>query len=718
MQSISLKAVLADANLFAAWAKVKENRGRSGADGVSIGQFEQALLANMATLRDEVFHGLYRPQPLLRIHIPKEGGGTRPLSIPSVRDRVLQTAVTLVLTPRFEAEFEECSFAYRQGRSVDQAVRRVIRLRDAGYRWVVDADIEAFFDEIDHDLLLQEVARLVDDAAILKLIRLWLKSTVVDGDHRFRFRKGVPQGSPISPLLSNLYLDHLDERFLNSETCLVRFADDFLILCKTREHAEAALEMTEEVLEELRLNLNEDKTRLVNFDQGLRFLGVHFVRSLVLKSKRKKRILPQASILKTDNIENAEDFDTEPQNTAALLRWLQGRPGNDAMRDAIVDAGVVAADFLQADEAPKKVEQSTPPRATVVVPEHEIIAEESEETVDHDPRLRTLYLTEHDYALAKSGERLVVQRNDEPIKSIPAIKVDQVMVLGNAAITTPAMQFCLARRIPIYLFSAKGRYHGVIDAFDTDAVLLHRDQFVRSDDETFALEMARGFVTGKLTNARRLLARYSRHRDAPSLTKAVETLKKSNPDTAKTLDQLRGIEGSAARAYFSALVALFDRGWKFKGRVKQPPTDPINAMLSYGYTILFHNVHSLLKARGLNPHVGFLHALRPGHPALASDVMEEFRPLVVDAVVLNLVLNKKLTPEDFTLPETVGEACLLGPKAKTVFIKALESKLNTVITHPRTGLKLDYRRCMEHQINHLAAVIRGREAEYSAMVLR
>ncbi len=718
MHQPTLNNVLSDPNLFSAWAKVKDNHGCAGQDGISIPDFEKKLLVNIATLRDEVRHGFYKPLPLLRIEIPKNSGGTRPLSIPSVRDRLLQTAVALSITPLFEAEFEECSFAYRAGRSVKQAVQRVEQLRDAGYQWVVDADIESFFDEIDHTLLMEKLRHLLVDKDILKLIHQWLKSEVVKGNTRFRLSKGVPQGSPISPLLSNLYLDQLDEAFLHNEMVLVRFADDFLVLCKHQEKAQAALVLSNKILDDLRLSLNEEKTRLVDFNTGFRFLGVQFVRSLAIKSKvvhKPVRSLHPPS----SNPPPQEEIDTEPD----LLRYFQGHPGNDTMRSAFAEADLSGNQFVPASTPSPSNDNASLASNEVVssnLPSPVVDDEEEPMTTSsgHDPRLRTLYLTEHDYELAKSAERLVVQRGDEVIKTIPSIKVDQVMIFGNAQITTQAMHYCLTERIPIYLLSAKGRYYGVIDAFDTDPVLMHRDQFTRADDDAFALKIATGFVQGKLHNSRLLLKRQARSRDSDALQKALQAMDAIHPESAATLEQLRGYEGAAARAYFSAITALLDEQWNFTGRVKQPATDPVNAMLSYGYTILFSNVQTLLRARGMNPHVGFLHAIRPGHPALASDLMEEFRALIVDTVVLKLVLNQRLSPEDFQMPRAPGEACWLSPRARTIFITALEAKFNSPLKHPHSGLRLDYRRCIEHQIQNLAGVVRGHQAEYQPMVLR
>lgn len=346
--------------------------------------------------------------------------------------------------------------------------------------------------------------------------------------------------------------------------------------------------------------------------------------------------------------------------------------------------------------------------------------DEEDLPADHEPLLRTLYLLQHGQVLGKESERLIVRQEQKIVREIPAIKVDQIMVFGNAQITTQAMQFCLQERIPIYLLSGQGHYYGVIDSFSTEPVLLQREQFLRADDPAFCLKLATALVHGKVANSKLMLQRLARRHNAVVLTSAAAALTNAltNLDGATSLDELRGFEGNAAKVYYQALSASLDSSWGFSQRVRQPPTDGINAMLSYGYTLLFYNIYSLLRSRGLNPQVGFLHALRQGHPALASDMVEEFRALVVDAVVWKLALNQHVTPDDFDYPKTAGEGCFLKPHARQVFIKVLEEKLNSAITHPGTGIQLDYRRCMEYQVQHLTQVIRGTETDYQAMVPR
>ncbi|POZ50612.1 reverse transcriptase domain-containing protein [Methylovulum psychrotolerans] len=192
MQAVTLADALTDFVLRQAWAKVYENQGCAGVDGQSLADFSQALPAQLDTLRDEVLYGTYRPRPLLRVAIDKPAGGKRPLSIPAVRDRVLQTAVALVTEPLFEAEFEDCSFAYRKGRSVEQAVARIQLRQRQGYQWVVDADIHGFFDNIDHSILMAEVGQLIKDVGLLALIQCWLQAVVVADGQQFELDKGIP----------------------------------------------------------------------------------------------------------------------------------------------------------------------------------------------------------------------------------------------------------------------------------------------------------------------------------------------------------------------------------------------------------------------------------------------------------------------------------------------------------------------------------------------
>jgi group II intron reverse transcriptase/maturase len=276
-------------HLTNAFLRVKENHGGAGVDGVTIAKFERHLPENLALIESQIANKTYAPLPLLKILIDKgKGDGeVRALCIPAVRDRVVQTAVHHVIAPVLEREFEDCSFAYRKGRSVKQAVYCIKEYFDQGYRWVVDADIDAFFDSVDHDLLLAKARKYIMDGNILRLIELWIKAEVWDGKSISVLTKGIPQGSPLSPILANLFLDEFDEALLARGCRLVRYADDFIVLCKSPEKAEVALALTNKVLESLLLKLDEGD--VVSFDEGFKYLGVTFLKSMIFVPFEKKK---------------------------------------------------------------------------------------------------------------------------------------------------------------------------------------------------------------------------------------------------------------------------------------------------------------------------------------------------------------------------------------------------------------------------------------------
>jgi group II intron reverse transcriptase/maturase len=291
--------------LYAASERVRENGGCRGADGMTLDHFDEYLEEEIDRLQDRLLRRVYHPFPLLRIAIPKPTSGMRHLAIPTVRDRIVQTAVDLVTREIFEREFEDCSHAYRCGRSVRTAVHRIAELRRQGYRWVVDADIDAFFDNIPHERLFARLRRLSLDSYVVTLFERWVRAEVYDGKRVRPLTQGIPQGSVVSPQLANLFLDELDESLALFGQALVRYADDFLVLCKSPEDAEQALELTDYLLAEIELRLNREKTRTTSFDQGFKFLGAIFLKDDVYLSIERPKpehlppVLPPALDLQT-----------------------------------------------------------------------------------------------------------------------------------------------------------------------------------------------------------------------------------------------------------------------------------------------------------------------------------------------------------------------------------------------------------------------------------
>lgn len=270
--------VFAERNLFAAFQQVAQNDGAAGVDHVSVRDCERRLPEEIGELSQALKTGRFTPQAIRRVQIPKPGSTeTRPLGIPTVRDRVVQAAIVHVIEPIFERDFAEHSYGFRPGRGCRDALRRVDQLLKAGYVHIVDADLKGYFDSIPHDRLMTLLESKIADGPVLRLIESFLKANILEGATEWTPERGAPQGAVLSPLLSNIYLDPLDHLLARSGYEMVRYADDFVILCRTADDAAKALEIVRQWTAESGLTLHPTKTKLIDSrETGFDFLGYTF----------------------------------------------------------------------------------------------------------------------------------------------------------------------------------------------------------------------------------------------------------------------------------------------------------------------------------------------------------------------------------------------------------------------------------------------------------
>ncbi|MCF8382790.1 MAG: CRISPR-associated endonuclease Cas1 [Chlorobium sp.] len=711
--------------IFQAWYRVASNDGRPGYDNKSIEDYSLRLEDNLRLLSKSLLDGSYRPGPLLKLVMLKPDGRERTLLIPGVMDRVAQTAAAIVLNPIIEAELGSCTFAYRPGISRQGAAREIERLHREGYQWVLDADIRNFFDSVRHDLLFQRLAELVDDTELIALLHRWLTAEIVDGfNPRIRNTTGLPQGSPVSPLLANLYLDRFDEQMEKEGFRLVRFADDYLVLCKTRPKAEAALKLSETALAELQLELNNEKTRITTFSEGFKYLGYLFIRSLVIPTKmhpeewydklgkfrlRKKslHVAPDDPDSMTDDAAQFE-LQTDQGETVELSKneLLQTEFGAKLL-ESLDKQQVSVDDFLD----------------RVARQDEERLKEKREALKKlYSPFLNTLYLQEQGSIMRKDGERFSIEKEGAVVNEVIVRRIEQVVVFGNVALTTPVMQYCLRNEIPVTFLSQHGSYFGRLEATMADNAEMQRFQFLRSIDEPFALETAKAIVEAKISNSRAMIRR--RKNALQDGDGAAHSRMASNLDimadlavkaaACEDIEVLRGLEGKASALYFECYGLFFRRDLPFHTasfqRVRRPPTDPVNSLLSFGYSMLHTNVFSMVRLSGMNPYIGFLHSERKGNPALVSDLVEEFRT-VIDSLVL-YTLNRGLLQERDFYCRKDRPGCFLSNEARKKYIGIFESRMWQESRDGSTGRTLNFRRQIEKQVKIMQEVIAGTRMQY------
>lgn len=273
--------------MLAAFKAVKRNRGAAGVDKVSIQMFEANLADNLRVLMQDLKNGSFEPKPLRRVFIPKNETEFRPLGIPTVRDRVAQEVIRRLLAPIFEPLFHQSSFAYIRDRNAHQAVEALLALHNDGMRVVLDADIQGFFDNLSHHVIMNAVAEEVADGNILRLVEKFLKSGVMEYGVRKPTTIGTPQGGVVSPLLANIVLNHLDWQLHHAGFAFVRYADDFVVVCQSTKRAEEARAFVESVLDKLGLKLSPSKTKIVSYGKGYSFLGF-------MISSRSRRMRPKS----------------------------------------------------------------------------------------------------------------------------------------------------------------------------------------------------------------------------------------------------------------------------------------------------------------------------------------------------------------------------------------------------------------------------------------
>jgi len=333
--------------------------------------------------------------------------------------------------------------------------------------------------------------------------------------------------------------------------------------------------------------------------------------------------------------------------------------------------------------------------------------------------MSVIYVTEQGARVQREGGRLVIRKGRQTLGSFAIFEVEQVALFGNVAVTPPALSMLLKNGVDTVLLSASGEYRGRLVGVETKNIVLRRVQFQKHDDSAFRVGFARAVVAGKIANMRTLLARAARRRtlDLSGMLHRLRLLKEEVFQTT-AVDALRGIEGAATAAYFAGYRTFFPDPFRFERRTRRPPKDPINAMLSFGYALLASSVESAICRVGLDPYLGFFHVVDYGRPSLVLDLMEEFRPVIVDSVVLDMIGHRMIDPDAF---ERRDGGVYLAGEGRQRLIQRYHERIATTISYA-TGENrvehVDYRRCFELQARRLVRAIKGEIPAYVPFAIK
>ena len=659
-------------NLLAAWFQVRAGSRNAGVDGVTLDLFAESANSQLESILYQLLHESYRASPAKGFYVAKKNGGKRLIGIPTVRDRIVQRLLLEELYFPLEDTFLDCSYAYRPGRNIQQAVQHLYGYYQVQPKWVIKADIADFFDNLCFALLFNMLEELQLEPIVLRLLEAQVKSGIVIAGERIYPGKGILQGGVLSGALANLYLTEFDRKCLKHGINLVRYGDDFAIACSSFDEANRVLDKVNTWLGEVYLQLQLEKTQIYAPDDEFVFLGYRFAKGHV--------------------------YAPPPPPPVRAGEWVTNQSGHQ---------------YFRPKERKLKFE-SRPPKVCAPLKPSNL----PQAPISHlwQDSMSTLYVTDQGAYLSVRSQQFQVYYQGQLRIKVPASRVSNIVLFGCCNVSHGAVSFALRARVPILYLSQKGRYFGYTGTQGDAKVEYLMQQVKCCENAVFTRQQAEAIVTAKLHNSRILLMRLNRRRETELATQAIdliEVLIDSLPQ-AESMDALRGYEGKAATIYFQALGSLFTGFFAFDKRTKRPPTDPINSLMSLGYTLLSQQVFSFVQAAGLHTHFGNLHVPRDNHPALVSDLMEEFRAQIVDSFVAYLVNKKILDPEDFTPPDERGGVYLQATALKK-YLKHWEEKLQTETIHPHTGHKVAYRRCIELQVREYIACLTGQVEIYRPM---
>lgn len=714
-----------DHTLFNAWKVVKQKGASGGVDGMSVELFDDKAGFYLAELKQELLDQTWQPEPYLRISIPKKENERRILGLLCIKDKIVQQAIKQLLEPRFEKVFVSNSYGYRPGKGHGKAVRFARACcQNKSYPLALRLDIDNYFDTVNHELLFERVYPLIADAEIFRLVQLCVKMGMVNKQMKWtEISQGVPQGAVLSPLLANFYLHSFDQFVLSRTKMYVRYADDFVILCTSREEAEKLLSECSAFLEQ-RLKLKLNTPVISEVKEGIEFLGITIDnRSLSLSAKKKEQLVSRIRSLAwsgrgfcekgLDAMKGILNYYVPllPQNylealddvlLAHLQKVIQEQwreiPNKSVLLAALKSISFFSEQYLLQRGRLKSelVNEYLSVSSEIAKQKNELknkklIARRKKQYRQKENENSELIVASYGSYIGVSNKGITLKIMGKK-QSLPAMaNLRHITVLSDGvSISSNALSYCMHKRIGIDFFSATGKHTGSFLSMPFIHTTLWAKQAALSLPNRSRL--AATIVIGKLRNQMNLVKYFHKYHKESSenLKQKYSELLPKFKEIQLKIKSLCGCDDYAAKlihleaqgaelywGYIQELVKDDDVG--FDKRVRHGATDLVNCLLNYGYAILYTRVWRAVLFRKLNPTESVIHAMQPGKPTFVYDIVELFRAQAVDRVVISLIQKKE--------PLKLHQG-LLDNDTKKLLIQNLAERINRYENYRGTECRL------------------------------
>jgi group II intron reverse transcriptase/maturase/CRISPR-associated endonuclease Cas1 len=763
----TLQEIASSDRLKAAWDRVKLKKSAGGVDGVTVDDFARNEAENLQQLAEALRQGTYVPEPLRHARMEKPGKSEyRNLGMPSVRNKIVHTALADLLVPFYDKLFSNCSYAYRPGKGTIKAVGRVRDFLKRKCRWVALIDIDDFFDTIDHEKCIEILSRKLTDPGVLRIIRLYLSQGILKYDRWEDTYDGVPQGGVLSPVLSNVYLNELDQFLHGRQADFVRYADDLVILGRDREPLVELEEAVRTFLKDtLSLGINPADEPVISTSRGFPFIGIFFHKGRIKidydrmdeKVERIRRYLAgrknlDAAVTRTNRFLNVVSrYYAKLMPDSHQVVTLENRILNEISRfiargrtEGFIETKKACRTALEALEfIGEKTEAQRNRLIETIIDDGFLRSKAAETDTAREPSLQSVQsavgkkrqqyarklATETELVVSKFGHfigytqrKFTVKHRGVVVASIPKERLKRLVISSpGVTLSSDCIHQCCKRNISIEFLSGRGEPFAMIYTPQFGITQACSAQISARDTEVGPF-LARQFLKGKARNQANLLKYFNKYlkrvepekgavvaANIQQMTVLAKNITEKRDDEPRETfrNRIMGIEGNISTYYWNSLKEILPPELGFQNRVTQGARDLFNSTLNYGYGILYNRVQQALADAGAALHVSFLHEPQGKKPTLVYDLIEEFRQFVVDRTVIALFNRQE--------PLKTDAKGWLTPPARQLIVQNVQERLGSYVRWRKKHWKTED--IIFHQARLLMHHIRG-EKRYRPFIGR